>query len=230
MEEQAIPSTREEQMAALKQLDQESEALQKEGKLLEALQRMEKSLILRGHLFGLDSKEVLDACKTAAETCNYLAMSNLQAENFDLTMELLSKAEVLSEKHKAVRAVTYNNMGCCFRKKGRVRTALNYVKKALDIEAKLDNTARTADTHLNMCTILSELKRHDEAILHARTALKLLLMELFGPEGYATKQEEEEDDYESEDAPTVKLPPDRVAVLAIAYHNLAVQQVINTHV
>jgi len=49
-----------------------------QGKLLEALQCMEKSLILRGHIFGLESVEVYRACKSVGEMCNYLAMTFLQ--------------------------------------------------------------------------------------------------------------------------------------------------------
>ena len=124
---------------------------------------------------------------------------------------------MLSERHKVVKAVTYNNMGCYYRKRGKLRTAQSFVQKALDIESKLPSATRTADTHINMCTIMSELKRHDQAIKHAHTALKLLLTEIFGPDGYAQGA-----DGEGDEGP--QIPPDRVAVLAIAYHNLAVQQ------
>jgi len=79
-----------------------------------------------------------------------------------------------------------------------------------------------------MCTILSELQRNDQAIVHARTALKLLLLELFGPNGYANQGGDDEGDegpaQNDGQMEPPKLPPDRVAVLAIAYHNLAVQQ------
>lgn len=98
------------QLMALRKIDALSAKLQSEGKLLESLQCLEKSLILRGHIFGLDSVEVLRACKTVGELCNYLSMSFLQQDLFDVTLELLKKAEVLTERHKAVRAVTYNNM------------------------------------------------------------------------------------------------------------------------
>lgn len=342
------------QLVALRKIDALSEKLQKEGKLLEALQCMEKSLILRGHIFGLDSVEVFRACKSVGEMANFLAMTFLQqglfhlaprstrtagvccsllcveldgavrsciaqdvhllrgahahpnesadarrsattihpsvracvrarvcADLFDVTLELLKKAEVLTERHKAVRAVTFNNMACYYRKRGKLRTALNYARKALGIEAKLaeSNAAaaaagadaagsvvaiKSADTHLNMCTILSELKRHEKAIVHARIALKLLLLELFGDFDQLQKQEQaerlqqqqqgdggsggeqqgsgatrgpaEHEQIATGSNPEVRtdpasmarlrarLPPDRIAVLAIAYHNLAVQQ------
>jgi len=211
--------SRDQQIATLKEIDMTSQELQKQNKLMEALQCMEKSLILRMHIFGLKSPEVAGACQSVAEMCNYLAMMYLQNDDFDLVLELLQKAEVLTEKHKTTRAVTFNNFGCYYRKRGKLRTALAYVKKALVIEATVSEGVRAGDTHLNMCTILSELKRHDQAIGHARTALKLLLIEMFGPDGYASKIPEGADP----DEPP-KLPADRVAVLAIAYHNRAVQQ------
>jgi tetratricopeptide (TPR) repeat protein len=109
---------------------------------------------------------------------------------------------------------------CYYRKAGKLRTALRYVTDALKIEAGLPNSAKASDTHLNMCTILSELGAHDKAVLHARMALKLLLIELFGPPPEPAGAEDGQE--EEEKAP--ELPADRVAVLAIAYHNLAVQQ------
>lgn len=231
MDDNESPS-RDQQLTALKRIDEMSEKLAKEKKSMEALQCMEKSLILRGHIFGLDSDEVYIACKSTAEMCNLLAMMYLQQDEFDVTLELLKKAEVLSERHKIARAATYNNMGCYFRKRGKHRTALSYVRKALKIESKLSQTARSADTHLNMCTVLSELQRHSQAIVHARTALKLLLLELFGPQGYANQMPKEDEGDEGDEGEEKrdsqmeppKLPAERVAVLAIAYHNLAVQQ------
>lgn len=227
-------------------MDALSEKLQKEGKLLEALACMEKSLVLRGHIFGLESVEVHRACKSVGEMCNFLAMTYLQQDLFDVTLDLLKKAEVLTERHRAVRAVTFNNLACYYRKRGKLRTALNYCRQALGIEAKLTESVKSADTHLNMCTILSELKRHEKAIVHARIALKLLLLELFGEFNELVKQQEQGHGDASSHGATgshealatgnsqaasqtvetlrARLPPDRVAVLAIAYHNLAVQQ------
>ena len=90
-----------------------------------------------------------------------------------------------------------------------------------------------------MCTILSELKRHEKAIVHARIALKLLLLELFGNFDQLAQQQQQQSLGPTEheliatgQGPVVeahggsvaelraRLPPDRVAVLAIAYHNL----------
>ncbi len=69
---------------------------------------------------------------------------------------------------------------CVSRKRGKLRTALNYCRKALGIESKVTEKVKSADTHLNLCAILSELGRHEKALVHARIALKQLLLELFG--------------------------------------------------
>lgn len=109
----------------------------------------------------------------------------LLIDEFDITLELLKKAEVLTERHRMVRAVTLNNFACYYRKRGKLRTALSYVRKALAIESKLKDNVKaymfhddalraicdcywlamllvckcSSDTHLNICTILSELRR-----------------------------------------------------------------------
>lgn len=81
------------QLVALRKIDALSEKLQKEGKLLEALQCMEKSLILRGHIFGLDSVEVFRACKSVGEMANFLAMTFLQQGQTRLLTRIVSQPE-----------------------------------------------------------------------------------------------------------------------------------------
>ena len=98
-----------------------------------------------------------------------------------MALELLKKAEVLTVRHRQYRAVTLNNFGCYYRKKGKLRTALSYMENAIKLENGLVDVKSAADSHLNMCTILSELDRHDKAHKHALIALKYMLTELFGP-------------------------------------------------
>jgi tetratricopeptide (TPR) repeat protein len=168
-----------------------------QGKYLEALECMERGLVLRQHLFGGDADEVWDACRSVGELCNMLAMSYLQqgpfrcrdswcgngvalAEDFGMVMELLKKAEILTERDAAGRAVTYNNLACYYRRVGRLHAALKFLKKALSIEARLEKVTNPADTHLNVCAVLSQLGRHAEALRHCQAALRLIQRELFG--------------------------------------------------
>ena len=55
-------------------------------------------------------------------------------ENFTVALELLKKAETLTEEGDKYRAVTYNNFACIFRRTKKLRSALNYLEKALEIE------------------------------------------------------------------------------------------------
>jgi tetratricopeptide (TPR) repeat protein len=104
--------------------------------------------------------------------------------------------------------VTFNNFACFTRQQGRLHAALSYLQKALAIEQKLKHVDNPADTHLNLCAVLSQMGRHEEALTHAQAALGLLQDELFGgPQGAAA----------------AAAKPDRIAVLSIAYHNLGVE-------
>jgi len=48
-----------------------------------------------------------------------------------------------------------NNLACFYRRTGKLRTALNYLNHALEIENKLDSDTALADSHLNLCAVLS---------------------------------------------------------------------------
>lgn len=52
-------------------------------------------------------------------------------------------------------AMTYNNLACYYRKLGHLRSALIQLEKALEIEQRFPQTAAKADTHLNLCAVLS---------------------------------------------------------------------------
>lgn len=79
-------------------------------------------------------------------------------------------------------------------RRGKLHTALQYLEQALRIEVAAPGGESPACTHLNMCAVLSQLARHEQALLHARSAIEILREE------------------------------PNTNVLAIAYHNLAVEQ------
>ena len=128
-----------------------------------------------------------------------------------MVLELLKKAEILTERDERGRAVTYNNLACYYRRQGKLHAALTNLLKALKIEARLEHVDNPADTHLNMCAVLSQLGRHAGALEHAQSALILLQEELFSGNMGGEKQ-------------SVEYKADRIAVLAIAYHNIGVEQ------
>jgi len=177
---------------------------------------MERGLVLRQHFFGIKSDQVGKACKIVGEMCNLLAMTYLQQGNYDLALELLQKAEILTERDQKGYAVTCNNLACYYRKQGKLRNALKYLQKALKIESGIGKTVNASDTHLNICAVQSQLGRHSTALAHAQSALILLQEELL----HDLKKRKEKN--ESNDGKPIKL--DRIAVLAIAYHNVGVEQ------
>lgn len=87
-----------------------------------------------------------------------------------------------------------------------MRVALTYLDNALKIEKKLNHFKDLADTHLNVCAILSELGNHSEALENVLTAIMLLQGDLL----YIPDIQEAE-----------KL--DIMSALIVAYHNLGVE-------
>lgn len=139
-------------------------------------------------------------------------------------MELLRKAETLTDEGDKYRAVTYNNFACIFRRTKKLRSALSYLEKALEIEynylhfsdESVDECLQVlnpTDIHLNICAILSQMGKHELALQHAMKALILIQDELI------TKIMDQENGGHE-----VKKPEDRLTVLCIAYHNIAVEQ------
>lgn len=215
------------ELVALQRLDDKCVQLQQEGKYTEALECMEKGLVLRQHFFGADSEEVWNSCKTVGEMCNLLAMTYLQQEEFPVVLELLKKAEILTEKHQAGRAVTLNNFACYYRRQGNLHKSLTYLTEAIKIETKLDNIPNKADTHLNMCAVLSQLGKHQNALGHAQSALILLHEELqLGRSNSPPKLSNSSHHHAAHGNNGPDIDPsklDRVAVLGIAYHNVGVE-------
>jgi hypothetical protein len=93
-------------------------------------------------------------------------MAHLQKEDFKLCMDLLKKAELFSEGNPRIRAMTYNNFACLFRKTNKLRNALSYLEMALEMEYTCLNSndeavsesltiSNPSEIHLNICAILS---------------------------------------------------------------------------
>ena len=106
-----------------------------------------------------------------------------------MALELLKKAEAYTDEGDRYRAVTYNNFACVFRRTKKLRSALAYLEKALEIEYNyLHFSAQTVDDclqvsnpcdiHLNICAILSPMSKHELALQHSMKALILIQDEL----------------------------------------------------
>ena len=208
-------STQVEDLVLLR-VDEECANLQAEGHYLEALDYMERSLVLRRCLYGNESEEAIQACKLVVDTCNGLATAYLTQDNFQMAMELIKKAEALSEPYEFLRAVTYNNLACYYRRQNKLRTALKYLEKALQLNTAHSDAVNRASTHLNLCAVLSQLGRHAVALEQAQSALILLQEQLFSQMVAPVRS--------GGQSPGIPELADKIAVLAIAYHNAGVEQ------
>lgn len=143
--------------------------------------------------------------------CNKEGMDFLRKGQYKQAFEQLKYAEaILVANHKedeptSLLAVTCNNLGCYYKKVGKLHAALSYLRKALKIEVSLSTDDVTvAGTHLNICAILSKLDKHDKAVQHALCSLELISNRVASA--------------------THSVSQDEYSVLAIAYHNVAVER------
>jgi len=115
---------------------------------------------------------------------NTLGMKHLKDGNTEISVKFFEKAEALTdptnlhmnyESRMVLRAVTYNNMGCFYKSMSKLHTALQYLRKAEKIEKRsMGKCQNPAGTHLNLCALLSQMGKHQEALQHAQVAQQLL--------------------------------------------------------
>merc|ERR1712217_372667 len=115
---------------------------------------------------------------------NTLGMKNLKDGNIETSSKFFEKAEALTDSANlhmnkdsrlVLRAVTYNNMGCFYKSMTKLHTALQYLRKAQKIEERSNGKCQNpAGTHLNICALLSQMGKHQEALQHARVAIEIL--------------------------------------------------------
>lgn len=184
---------------------------------------LEELLKRKKQIYGTNSRQFTRSCKQLCEICNILAVYYLKKEDINSALDLLKKSEELCENNELGQAMTFNNMACYYRRIGKMRTALNFLQRALTIESRLQRPETQADTHLNICAVLSQLNKHELALNHAMSAVILLqemmLRKKLDPQSCI------EDDLEEPGAAQKKdTNKDKVAVLAIAYHNMGVEQ------
>ncbi|CAJ1396004.1 unnamed protein product [Effrenium voratum] len=144
-------------------------------------------------------------------SCNRDGMEALRKGQSKAAFEQFKYAEAIlianqAESGTSLAAVTCNNLGCYYKKVGKLHGALSYLRRALQMEMDLGTDEGTlAGTHLNICAILSKLEKHDKAVQHAMQGLELI-------------------DRKTSSADPAEVPADDYAVLAIAYHNVAVER------
>ena len=152
---------------SLDQIDERVSELLKKGNKLEALGLVEQGIEIRRQVYGPQSEEVQASNAQLCEMCNSLASEYLERSDLQLSLDLLKRAEFISTSVQS-KIRTLNNFACYYRQTGKIRIAQNYLYKALGIQGD------SASTHLNLCAVLSQLDKHDQALIHAMQAVIIL--------------------------------------------------------
>lgn len=207
---------------------------------LEALGCLEQSLWLKRRMFGVDNSVVQRALNDVVLSYNSVAMQYLAQAQFDQCLAMLRKAEAITapgnfRKCQSLQILTFNNIGCCYRKLGKLKSALKYLKEAAQVGSTCAHVKNLSITHLNLCAIQSQLGRHDLALEHAQAAIFHTQEELVGLEAAVNSSRRCDDDSEYDDGAASSSPDvldaksreEKVISLAVAYHNLAVELEFN---
>ena len=135
------------------------------GQSREAIQLLEKSINERKD--DPETEEFRNAMAELCEIYNDLASEMLESGDAPGALNLLRKAEGVGINNFC-KVKTLNTLACYYRHVGKARIAENYLLKALEIQCDMSNT------HVNLCAVLSELGKHEDAMLHAMQAVILM--------------------------------------------------------
>jgi tetratricopeptide (TPR) repeat protein len=200
---------------------------------------------------------------------NDLALRLMDVREYDQALAMLQKAEVLldtdaswksasssdgggnaSTSHQQrdrLRSITYNNIGCLYKRRAMPQEALAYLHKALTLESAAGDVHNSASTHLNLSAAYSALSRFGDALWHAERAIIILQRQLWGAtcsfqdgvihasrlvasiEAKVAKDSKQEDKNDKSDKTVVELKRTQRQLLAnanilcMAYYNAAVE-------
>lgn len=143
-----------------------------------------------------------------------LLMANKFSPRSDSATTIIQYSEDI-QRRSLIRALTLNNIGCYFRRKGESSyvNAWKYVMAAMDLEkkARKDNRA-SARSYVNACVILSQMEKHLEALEYAKIGLNILLDEELMTEDHRVLN----------NVGSIE-KYDLYTALVVAHHNIAVQ-------
>ena len=191
--------------------------MEKDRNRLQQLEEALQAAVLDG---GRVSRAYLDVLERLGRHYNTVAMQYLQQGEHSHALDLLQSAESLISEGAAgdssfdtIRGLTYNNLGCYFRREGMPMEALKWLRQAHDIEKRVGEDSSRSSTFLNLCAVYSLLGKHLEALQCATQALKHLKAVL----------QRDPNATLSASVPGME-KVDTASMLAIAYHNIAVEQ------
>lgn len=76
----------------------------------------------------------MESTNKLCELCNTISMIFLKKDKFDISLEFLKKAEILTQKSQKFKSLTLNNLATFYRKQNKLKSALKYLETALKVE------------------------------------------------------------------------------------------------
>jgi len=111
---------------------------------------------------GPQSEEFKSHFIDSIEDLNKLAMKFVQNQDIESGLKILNFCDELTTpgrygNYPLQRNQTFNNLGCVYRRLGKLKAAINYLQSALSILTNNNLSKFSAMTHLNLCAVLSQL-------------------------------------------------------------------------
>ena len=203
-----------EDFQVLEGLDNAIESLVNIGKIHKAVDCMNQGLKARINLYGDGSKEVISYIGFILKKTCVACSSMIEKEKTQECIEILRDLLVLANNYPAASIAyetceVYNTLACALCKHGKLKIAKKYAIKALSLASNLKTSEKLLSSiYLNLCSIYSSLGYHKEASAYCSQAIQLAQEDLLN-----LKMSKPEKSFFQE-----------VSVLAVAYHNLAVEE------
>ena len=184
------------------------------GKLKKALDCMNQALTMRINVYGDSSKEVIHYLlfifKKSCAACAGLIERGKIKNSIEIMRNLLALANNYHAPQISLGTCeVYNTLSCALRKQGKPLIAKKYAMKALILASSLKHSEKISSSiYLNLCAIFSSLDKHKEASIYCSQAVHLAQEDLLN-----LKLSNPDKDFNEE-----------VGVLAVAYHNLGVEE------
>ena len=203
-----------ESLQILENLDDTIESFLQLGKTKKAFESMNQALKIRSNIYGENSSEVIQYISVILKKTTYSCSTLIENEKTKTSIELLRNLLILSNSYPLSELAeetcnVYNTLACALRKCNKLKLAKKYAMKALMLANSFKNALKiNSSIYLNLCAIFSCMGKHKQAAVYCSQAVELAQENLLN-----LKLNDPNDDYYSE-----------ITVLAVAYHNLAVEE------
>lgn len=99
---------------------------------------------------------------TTVKSLNEIALKLLQEGKLKDSLLLLERCRKMTHpnsfgSYPTLRSLTYNHLGCCYRRIGKLDKALYYLEKAWEFIQGIEKVDTSGITHINLCAVLSQL-------------------------------------------------------------------------